>query len=123
MGQPTCTLPDVMAPDMREDVKSLRRELISVMRHRGILPQSLQDTLRPHLEIWDQEDICFGEYPRSKDKEGIIWINIQDIRNDAQQCSEEDSVETEWRDGVIRPLIKYALKYTPWENRAVVRAV
>jgi hypothetical protein len=113
--------PDVMAPDMREDVKSLRRELMSVVQRRGILPESIQDTIRTHLESWDQEDINFGEYPRSKEEESIIWTNILDIRNDAQQCGEEDSAEAEWSHSVIRPLIKYALKYTPWNNRTLVR--
>jgi hypothetical protein len=112
-----------MAPDMRDDVKSLRMELMSVVRRHGILPQSLQDTLRPHFETWDQEDIHFSEYPRSKEEEGIIWINIQDIYKNAKECGEEDSVETQWSHAVIQPLITYALKYTPWDSRAKVRAM
>ena len=113
--------PEIMALDMREDVKSLRGELMPVVIRRGILPQSLRDTLLPHLETWFQDDALFGEYPRSKEEETMIWMLIQDIRNDARKCGEEDSAETEWSHNVIRPLIKYALKYTPWEDRVQLR--
>jgi len=99
----------------------LRQELMLVVIRRGILPQSLRDTLLPHLETWFQDDASFGEYPRSKEEETMIWMLIQDICNDARDCSEQDSAETEWSHNVIRPLIKYALKYTPWEDKVRLR--
>jgi len=75
--------PEIIAPDMREDVRSLRRELMPVVISRGILPQSLRDMLLPHLETWFQDDASFGEYPRSKKEETMIWMLIRDIRNNA----------------------------------------
>jgi hypothetical protein len=96
---------------------------MSVVHRHGILPQSLQDTLLPYLETWDQKNVCFGEYPRSKEKESMIWMQIQEIRDEAQQCGEEDRPESEWSHTVIRPLIKYAVKYTPWDDRTMVRVM
>jgi hypothetical protein len=93
--------PETMALDMREDVKSLRKELRAVMMHRGILPKSLQDTLCLHLDELFHDDVYFGEYPRTKNEETMIWMQIQDIRNDARKCGEEDKAETQWSHDVI----------------------
>jgi len=118
-----CEFNDDIAADMREDVQSLREELMEAARHRGILPLSLRDTLFKLLKKWDQDDAYFGEYPRSKEEEDIIWIAIQDIRVDAKTCGEQNKPESSWCNEVIRPLIKNALKYTPWQNRVRVEIV
>jgi len=114
---------DDMAVDMREDVRSLREELMEAARHRGILPLSLRDTLFKLLKKWDQDDAYFGEYPRSKEEEDNIWMAIQDIRIDAKMCGEQNKPESSWSHEVIRPLIDNALKYTPWQNRVRVEIV
>lgn len=112
-----------IAADTREDVQSLRKELIAAARHRGILPPSLRDTLFALLEEWDQDDAYFGEFSRSKEEEDIIWMAVQDIRVDAQECGEDNKPESSWSHEVVRPLIKNALKYTPWQNRIRVELV
>ena len=53
----------------------------------------------------------------------MIWMLIRDIRNDARKCGEEDRAETQWSHAVTRLLIKYALIYTPWEDRAEVQVM
>jgi hypothetical protein len=113
--------PEILAPDMREDVKSLRKELRAVTTHRGILPKSLQDTLRLHLDELFHDDAFFGEYPRTKNEETKIWEDIQEIRKDAQTCGEQDRAETEWSHDVIRPLIKSSLRYTAWMENVQLR--
>jgi signal transduction histidine kinase len=114
---------DNMAADMREDVQSLREELMTAARHRGILPLSLRDTLSKLLKKWDQDYAYFGEYPRSKEEENNIWMAIQDIRVNAKMCGEQNKPESSWLHEVIRPLIENAIKYTPWQNRVRVEIV
>jgi hypothetical protein len=94
---------------------------MAVMMHRGILPKSLQDTLRLHLDELFDDNIYFGEYPRTKNEETMIWTEIQEIRKDAQTCGEQDRAETEWSHDVIRPLIKSSLRYTAWMERVQLR--
>ena len=109
--------------DMREDVQSLREGLMAAARRRNILPVSLYDTLHPLLNRWDQDDAYFDEFARSKKEENMVWAAVQDIRANAQDCGEEDKPESSWSREVIQPLIRLALKYTPWQDRVQVEVV
>jgi len=118
-----CEFDAGMAADIRKDVQSLREELMAAGRHRGVLPVSLRDTLFPHLDKWDQDNAYFGEFSCSKEEEDSVWMAIQEIRIDAKDCGEENKPEASWSHEVIRPLIKNALKYTPWQNRIKLELV
>ena len=83
-----------MVPDMREDISSLREELTAAALHRGSLPLSLRDTLHPHLDKWHQDDAYFGEYPRSKEEENMVWMGVQEIHVSARECGELDTPES-----------------------------
>lgn len=109
-----------MVTDMREDVRSLRKDLMKAARHYGILPVSIRDTLYPLLGEWDQNDLLFDQFPRSKKDEDVVWAAIQDIYIKAQKCGELDKPESSWSHEVIRPLLKHSLKYTPWQDRVQV---
>jgi hypothetical protein len=109
-----------MVTDMREDVRSLRKDLMKAARHHGILPVSIWDTLCPLLGEWDQNDLLFDQFPRSKKDEDVVWAAILDIYIKAQKCGELDKPESSWSHEVIRPLLEHSLKYTPWQDRVQV---
>ena len=107
----------------REDIQLLRKKLAEVARGRGILPLSLHDTLFPLLNEWIRDESDFDDFPRSKEQEDEIWKAIQKLRIKAQKCGERDKPESSWSHEVIRPLIEYALEYTPWQDTINVEIV
>jgi hypothetical protein len=106
----------VATANLREDVRSLRKELMAAARHHGIFPVSIRDTLYAHLNEWDQDDAYFDDFPRSEKDEDVIWAAVQDLYVKAQRCGELEKPESSWSHEVIRPLIEHALKYTPWQS-------